>query len=112
MEHKMNNQIKKVIRDGKVAVLFSPGFGAGWSTWNLEYADEMMFDPGLVKLIEDKANNDTIDRYIEDKFPDVYAGGSNDLKIAWIPIGDKFLITEYDGSESIITPSEGYWNIA
>jgi len=24
----------KYIRDGKVAVLYSPGFGAGWSTWN------------------------------------------------------------------------------
>ena len=24
----------KVIRDGKVAVLYSPGFGAGWSTWS------------------------------------------------------------------------------
>ena len=23
----------KVIRDGKVAVIISPGFGAGWSTW-------------------------------------------------------------------------------
>lgn len=26
--------MKKLIRDGKVAVLVSPGFGAGWSTWN------------------------------------------------------------------------------
>lgn len=24
----------KVIKDGKVAVLYSPGFGAGWFTWN------------------------------------------------------------------------------
>ena len=24
----------KCIRDGKVAILYSPGYGAGWSTWN------------------------------------------------------------------------------
>ena len=25
---------EKYIKDGKVAVAYSPGFGAGWSTWN------------------------------------------------------------------------------
>jgi len=24
--------VEKLIRDGKVAVLYSPGYGAGWST--------------------------------------------------------------------------------
>jgi hypothetical protein len=26
--------MEKVIRDGKVAVLYSPGYGAGWYSWN------------------------------------------------------------------------------
>ena len=26
--------MEKIIRDGKVAVAVSYGFGAGWSTWN------------------------------------------------------------------------------
>jgi hypothetical protein len=30
-----------------------------------------------------------------------YSGGVQDLKVAWIPEGTKFQITEYDGSESI-----------
>ena len=41
--------MNKVIRDGKVAVVVSPGFGAGWSTWAFrgeeDYRDFMMFDP-------------------------------------------------------------------
>jgi hypothetical protein len=30
-------KIKKVIRDGKVAVLISDGYGAGWYSWNKKY---------------------------------------------------------------------------
>ena len=26
--------MEKVIRNGQVAVLYSPGFGAGWYSWN------------------------------------------------------------------------------
>ena len=28
--------MNKLIRDGKVAVLISPEYGAGWSTWNYD----------------------------------------------------------------------------
>jgi acetyl-CoA acetyltransferase len=41
--------MEKVIRDGKVAILYSPGFGAGWSTWN-SYSNEMIFDPDIVNV--------------------------------------------------------------
>ena len=37
----------RVIRDGLVAVVYSPGFGAGWYTWNLE-SPEILFDPNIV----------------------------------------------------------------
>lgn len=37
-------------------------------------------------------------------YHDVWMGGYNDLKIAWIPKGTMFYIHEYDGSESIETP--------
>ena len=43
----------KLVRDGMVAVLYSPGFGAGWYTWNQE-CTELMFDPAIVKLVEDE----------------------------------------------------------
>jgi hypothetical protein len=28
--------VEKYIKDGKVAVLYSAGYGAGWSTWNYD----------------------------------------------------------------------------
>ncbi len=34
--------IQKLSQDGKVAVLYSPGFGAGWYTWNTD-APEILF---------------------------------------------------------------------
>jgi len=31
----------------------------------------------------------------------MYLGGLEDLEVKWLPIGTKFRIDEYDGSESI-----------
>ena len=31
--------IDKAINDGMVAILYSPGFGAGWSSWNQPIAE-------------------------------------------------------------------------
>ena len=43
--------INKYVNDrDEVAVLYSPGFGAGWSTWNREHPD-MLFDAGMVDLV-------------------------------------------------------------
>lgn len=42
--------MEKVIRDGKVAVLYSEGFGAGWSTWN-EGMNELVFHPKIVNMV-------------------------------------------------------------
>jgi hypothetical protein len=100
--------MNKVIRDGKVAVLYSPSFGAGWSTWN---DSDYMFIPEIVKLVENK-------EYL--KIPSEmkrlgyggYYGGSDDLQIEWIPVGTKFMIDEYDGYESIRYGTENYWKEA
>jgi hypothetical protein len=36
----------------------------------------------------------------------VYCGGAEDLAIQWVPVGTRFLIREYDGSESIVLEEE------
>ena len=46
--------MEKVIKDGKVGVLVSPGFGAGFSSWG--YPDEAIFDPNLIDLVENGEN--------------------------------------------------------
>ncbi len=94
--------VEKMIRDGKVAVLYSPGFGAGWSTWNTGHKEFLLFDRRLVKFVENK-NFDGLCDYIENLYDNhIYLGGAYDLQIAWLDEGTRFRIREYDGSESII----------
>jgi len=95
--------MNKVIRNGKVAVLYSPGFGAGWYTWNTEYP-ECIYDPDVVALVEAGKRDDIPDlmaKKYKGKDDYFYAGGADQLKIVWIAEGTKFHIDEYDGSEGI-----------
>ena len=41
---------KKYIRDGQVAVIYSPGYGAGWSTWN-EHEELLSTDARIVERV-------------------------------------------------------------
>lgn len=100
----------KVIVNGKVAVLYSPGFGSGWYTWNQEFP-ELIFSPAIVKLVEQE-KFDELETYMELKYPEVFKGGMMDLEIEWIPVGTEFRIHEYDGSENIELKEELNWFIA
>lgn len=94
--------MEKVIRDGKVAVLISPGFGAGWSTWaSGSVAEKAMFDRRLVEAAE--AGVKDIDPIVKEVFGDehFYTGGWRQIQIAWLPVGEHFTIEEYDGFESL-----------
>jgi hypothetical protein len=102
--------IQKLSEDGMVAVLYSPGFGAGWYTWNYEYP-EILFDPAIVKFVE-KEKFDELATYVELKYPEIYTGGMEDLKVEWIPEGTLFKVNEYDGSESIEYKENDNWLVA
>lgn len=108
--------MEKYIKDNKVAVLYSPGYGAGWYTWS--HKIECVFHPEIAKLVEIKIEMeegdidvpqkeiDTIIKQIEDKAQELfgenfYTGGARDLTIEWLDPGRVFIIHEYDGSESI-----------
>ena len=97
----------KFIINDKVAVLYSPGYGSGWYTWNQEFP-ELIFSPAIVKLVADE-KFDELETYMELKYPEVFKGGMRDLEIEWIPVGTEFRIHEYDGSESIELKEELNW---
>lgn len=103
--------IDKVIRNGKVAVLYSPDFGAGWSTWahNPENKEQMIFCPALVLALEKGENLKDV---AEQLFPNEYFGGLDDLKICWLDEGDRFWISEYDGSERVELIDQMFYHIA
>lgn len=96
-----------VMRDGKIAVLVSPGFGAGWYSWNTE-VPECLYHPEIVALVEQSpatgpVREDAIDPVARQLFgDDFYTGGADTLKIIWVEPGQKFRIDEYDGSESLV----------
>jgi hypothetical protein len=102
------SEIRKVIRDGKVAVLYSPGFGAGWSSWGGNR--QCLFAPEIVALVERGAGPDAIADEALRLFGDgFYTGGASGLTIEWIEQGRQFRIDEYDGSESIVYCGEDSW---
>ena len=118
--------MKKVIENGQVAVIYSPGFGAGWYTWNqarfpeLNDGTALLFDPILVDLVKQKqanqfdedTRNEIESRIVaraEELCPDGYFGGVEDLIIEWMPMGTEFEVDEYDGSESIRYKENEYW---
>jgi len=100
-------EFTKYIKDGKVAVLVSHGFGAGWSTWayDPDARDGMMFDAVLVAHIL-AGDRDAAVQYAREKYDalDVlkaHIGGIEELTVHWVPQGEQFEITEYDGAESL-----------
>jgi len=91
--------MNRVVKDGKVAVLYSPKYGAGWYSWNRDRVD-MLFDPGLVDLVLE-GNTEKILVYVTLRWPGAYTGGLDDLAIEWIPVGSRFIIEEHDGAETV-----------
>lgn len=96
----------KVIRDGKVAVLYTNGFGAGWYTWN-DRREELIYLPKVVDMVLNGRNGEIDSEWLSEnlgnEYADVYCGGVGNLEVKWLPVGAKFLITEFEGAEDIIT---------
>jgi hypothetical protein len=100
-------QLYKVIKDGKVAVAISDGYGAGWSTWNNVHPLDAQFNVLFLKGQKDEALELCAS---DDIFG--YCGGGEDIHIAWIRIGAIFKIDEYDGAESIELRDMIEWHTA
>ena len=88
--------------EGKVAVLCSPGYGAGWSSWahNESVSLQAMFDPEIVLWVLAGKPGYYNEEYFEKKYGGyIYTGGMSDLVIEWLTPGQKFRIREQDGNE-------------
>lgn len=93
-------------------VLISPGYGAGWSTWE----DPMMaFDERLIRAFECGISEEDMETLcVECGYTNAYGdapymGGFSDLEVREIPSGTLFQIREYDGSEYIKYFEEDDW---
>lgn len=111
MQSTKSQPVVKVIEDGRVAVLVSPGYGAGWFTWNQDHP-ECLFDPDVVAWVQGGKQGPCPDLEAKYGWDDFYDGGDRDLIVEWVPMGTKFRINEYDGSESLVLESEEEWMVA
>lgn len=101
--HKMEFQ-RRYDEQGRVAVLISRGFGAGWSTWaEDEEAEAMLFDSRIVDAILAGQDQGQLTSLVESLGYESYTGGVEGLEIYWVESGTRFLVKEYDGSESLLT---------
>jgi len=97
--------MEKVIKNGKVAILYSPGCGAGWFTCNDD--ERILFDPRIVEKVEQvKQSEITADFMKSLGYEEGYWGGAENLKLKWVEEGTKFKLEEYDGNESIYIINE------
>ena len=96
-------------KDGKTAVLVSPGFGAGFSTWN---KPEMAVDFDLVEAFLSGDMNRFEYIVVEKYGENMYLGGMKDLMVVWVDEGKKFRIDEYDGNERVEILEDTNWFIA
>ena len=98
---------------GEIGILYSPGYGAGWSTWG---TDEMAYDKRVIDIFLKYAINSSgrltligvtgsdVARFSEEVrklYPDEYLGGAKNLVLGFVPPNVPFEIDEYDGSESL-----------
>lgn len=92
-------------------ILISPGFGAGWSTWecNRDAKHMMLTDEKLISAVETTkpeslerslALDDFLERLRVATGAEPYTGGFHKIEVREV-LGS-FEVQEYDGSESIV----------
>jgi hypothetical protein len=99
--------VDKLIIEGRVAVLVSHGYGAGWYSW--ECNEAMLFDPILAQALLGGKTDAEITRIAKQRYPNQYLGGLDGLTVHWVPLGTEFRINEYDGSEALMYKSDYHW---
>lgn len=93
--------MNKIEKDGKIGVLVSPGFGAGWSTWaDDKYRETLCMDAEIVQAVLDGDIGAAV-AIAKSKCADIYDGGASDLVVRWVEKGTAFEINDYDGNESL-----------
>ena len=69
-----------------------------------------VFNPELAQAVLDE-NEQAIERIVSTTYAD-YDCQNYDLAVAWVPVGTRFRIHEYDGHESVVLFNEADYYIA
>lgn len=92
-------------------VLYSPGYGAGWSSWNDK---ALAYDKRVIDywMTHKHAKIKEVSKYLKELGYDAYVSVSNwyNLELEWMRPLVYWRINEYDGSESIEILNLDNWN--
>jgi hypothetical protein len=89
----------RLYRGNEVAVIVSPGYGAGWSSWN-DKAEDLLFDADIAEAILANEYEKAI-VIAGDKYPKAYLYGLEQACVKWLRKGAVFQIKVHDGYERI-----------
>ncbi len=107
-------EFEKYIRNGKVGVIYSPGFGGGWNNGYVskEEAAGRLMDKDLVELVLAGKAAEAAE-LSEERYNEPLSWRDKDvLKVQWVPVGSRFVIRENDGNEHVEIFNEGSWHVA
>lgn len=115
----MTTDIERYVPETR-KVLYSPGYGAGWSTWNDDkMKHDFLFDADLIEAVEygewlgDEKTVDSPIYLFEQKMKEKYDTeyvcllGARDLCVT--TVSGPFIVEDYDGNESILQRSATDW---
>lgn len=105
------------------AALISPGFGAGWSSWE---GTELAYDKRVVefwlahkddekwmkaiKNFESSAHDEAANFFRSIGYENCpYMSGFANIELVWIPSGALWRVDEYDGAETIVFWDDENW---
>lgn len=92
------------------AVLVSPGYGAGWSTWNQR---DLAYDKRVIEYFlmnHSKAPEDVAAAMERFGYEGVYCGGWHKVRLEWVKKDAVWTMREYDGAEHIEYYNPDNWN--
>ena len=109
-------------KNGKIGVLVSPGWGAGWSTWScpalaydkrvIEFWLDHKDDENFLKTVEitggweipeSSAHKEAAEFFKSIGYEEPYMGGFDDIVLKYVKPGEPWRISEYDGWEHLET---------
>jgi len=93
--------MNKIERDGMIGVVISARYGSGWSIRYPEHRETLCMDAEIVQAVIDGDKEKAIVIAKQKCGEDFYKGSAAGLTIEWIPKGQAFKITEFDGYESV-----------
>jgi hypothetical protein len=101
--------------DVRVAILVSPGYGAGWSSWHGN-KQQMCTDSRIIRYLYTDAKNSISYEELMTKYMGFveipYDGGFSNLEVEFVPAGSLYKIREYDGAEHVEIFDKSKWNVA